>query len=368
MSNIIHAQIFQSLEEWAPKHLAYEWDNVGLQVGSTRDTTSGVLVTLDVTEAVIDEAIENNINVIIAHHPMIFRPLSSIDVDSVKGNIIKKLIQHNITVYASHTNLDIATGGVNDLLSEAIDLENVQPLIPSHTESLVKLVVFTPIDYVQPVVDALSEAGAGHIGNYSHCTFQSAGQGTFKPLEGTKPFIGTQDEIEQVEEIKVETIVKEKDIQTVVQAMIAAHPYEEVAYDIIPLKNEGEILGIGRIGTLNEELTLQQFLHVVKDKYKVDHLRFVGERSQKVRRVAILGGSGEKYIDAAIKAGADVYITGDMTFHPAQDAKELGLAIVDPGHYIEKIMKQATAQYIKERFTKLLVMESVINTEPFQFM
>src|SRR5699024_11083814 len=128
-------------------------------------------------------------------HPMIFRPLSSIDFDSVKGTVIKKLIQNNITVYASHTNLDIASGGVNDLLSEAISLENVKPLIPTHTESLVKLIVFTPVDYVQQVVDALSEVGAGHIGNYSHCTFQSPGQGTFKPLEGTDPFIGTHGKI-----------------------------------------------------------------------------------------------------------------------------------------------------------------------------
>src|SRR5699024_9891248 len=245
MSNVTHGQIFQSLELWAPKSLAYDWDNVGLQVGSKHDVTSGVLVTLDVTEAVVDEAIEKNANVILAHHPITFRPLSAIEFDSVKGKVIKKLIQNNITVYASHTNLDIASGGVNDLLSEAIGLENVQPLIPTQTESLVKLVVFTPVDYVQQVVDALSEAGAGHIGNYSHCTFQSPGQGTFKPLEGTNPFIGTQDTIERVDEIKVETIVKEKDLHTIVTAMTKAHPYEEVAYDIVPLKNEGETLGIG---------------------------------------------------------------------------------------------------------------------------
>lgn len=367
MSNVSHGQIFKSLELWAPKNLAYDWDNVGLQVGSKRHETTGVLVTLDVTEAVVDEAIKNKANVIIAHHPMIFRPLSSINFDSIKGNVIKKLIQHEITVYASHTNLDIASGGVNDLLSDAIGLSKVQPLIPTHTESLVKLVVFTPVDYVQQVVDALSEAGAGHIGNYSHCTFQSPGQGTFKPLEGTNPFIGTQDKIEHVDEMKIETIVRESDLQDVIEAMTEAHPYEEVAYDIVSLKNKGEILGIGRIGTLNEQITLQQFLHIVKEKYNVDHLRFVGERSQKVKRVAILGGSGEKYIDAAINAGADVYITGDMTFHPAQDAKELGLAIVDPGHYIEEIMKQATAKYIKDKFPNIQVIESEVNTEPFQF-
>lgn len=367
MNKVVHGEIFEALERWAPKSLAYDWDNVGLQVGTKGDETSGVLVTLDVNEAVVDEAIEKNINVIVAHHPMIFRPLSSIDFDSVKGKVIKKLIQNNITVYASHTNLDIATGGVNDLLSEAIELENIEPLIPTHTESLVKLVVFTPVDYVQRVVDALSDAGAGHIGNYSHCTFQSPGQGTFKPLEGTNPFIGTEQKVEHVDEKKVETIVKEQDLSHVIEAMTEAHPYEEVAYDIIPLKNKVDTLGIGRIGSLQEEITLHQFLAIVKEKYDVEHVRFVGYPQQKIKRVAVLGGSGEKYIDAAVKAGADAYITGDITFHPAQDAKEVGLAIIDPGHYIEKIMKAATAHYIKDEFSDLLVVESIVNTEPFQF-
>lgn len=368
MSNITNKELFQVMEEWAPKHLAYDWDNVGLQVGSQLNSIKGVLITLDVNEAVVDEAIEKNANVIIAHHPMIFRPIKSIDFNTVKGRVIKKLIEHNITVYASHTNLDIARGGVNDLLSNALGLKDVSPLITTHVQSLVKLVVFTPVTHVQKVVNALSDAGAGHIGNYSHCTFQSPGEGTFKPLEGTNPFIGTQNEITHVEEVKVETIVPENLLQTVIQKMKQAHPYEEAAYDIVSLKNKGETLGIGRIGSIDKEVTLEQLIKKVKEAYHVDQLRFVGDLSQKINRVAILGGSGEKYIDHAIRAGADVYITGDMTFHPSQDAEQAGLSIIDPGHYIEKIMKKATKEYLEGRFPELTILESKVDTEPFQFM
>lgn len=367
MTTIRHGDIFSSLETWAPKSLAYDWDNVGMQVGTKEDETKGVLVTLDVTEEVVDEAIMKGANVIIAHHPMIFRPLKNIDYESVKGRLIKKIIKHDLTVYASHTNLDVAQGGVNDLLSDALELSDVQPLIPTYTESLVKLVVFTPRDYVTQVVDALSNAGAGHIGNYSHCTFQSPGEGTFKPLEGTNPFIGQQGELEHVDEVKVETIVEESNLSEVIDQMSEAHPYEEVAYDIISLKNKGETLGIGRIGNLAKTMSLEALLNMVKDKYEVEHLRYVGDLEKPVKRVAVLGGSGEKFIDAAMKAKADVYITGDMTFHPAQDAANEGLAIVDPGHYIEKIMKEATKRYLKEEYPQLKVYTSQVKTEPFQF-
>lgn len=368
MSEITHQAIFRALETWAPKHFAYDWDNVGLQVGSKTEKTKAVLVTLDVTDQVVEEAIQNNANVIIAHHPMLFKPLKTIDFDTVKGNLIKKLIKHDITVYASHTNLDIAEGGVNDLLSERIGIENVRPLLTTHVERLIKLAVFTPISHVNEVVDALSEAGAGHIGNYSHCTFQSEGTGTFKPLEGANPFIGTQNKIEHVDEIKIETIVSESILNRVVDAMIQAHPYEEVAYDLYPLINEGKKYGLGRIGTLSETYTLQQFINIVKEKLNVEKLRFVGDLKQEVKRVAILGGSGEKYIHAAKNANADVFITGDVTFHHAQDAKDIGLAVIDPGHYIEQIMKEATKQYIKEHFPSLHVIVSSINTDPFQFI
>lgn len=368
MSEMIHQAIFRELEAWAPKTFAYDWDNVGLQVGSISDKTEAVLVTLDVNDAVVDEAIRLGANVIVSHHPMLFKPLKTIDFNTPKGKLVRKLIKHDITVYASHTNLDIAEGGVNDLLAEKIGIENVQPMVVTHEEPLYKLAVFTPVDHVNEVVDALSEAGAGHIGNYSHCTFQAPGTGTFKPLEGANPYIGTPHKIERVEELKIETIVPETLLKNVVEAMLKAHPYEEVAYDIYPLKNEGKKYGLGRIGTLKEVVNFHQLIEMTKKVLDVRHVRYVGDLDKQVKRVAVLGGSGEKYIHKAKQLGADAYITGDVTFHQAQDAKDNGLALIDAGHYIEQVMKEATKRFIEERFPSLNVYVSNVNTDPFQFL
>ena len=368
MSEMIHQAIFRELEGWALKTFAYDWDNVGLQVGSISDKTEAVLVTLDVNDAVVDEAIRLGANVIVSHHPMLFKPLKTIDFNTPKGKLVRKLIKHDITVYASHTNLDIAEGGVNDLLAEKIGIENVQPMVVTHEEPLYKLAVFTPVDHVNEVVDALSEAGAGHIGNYSHCTFQAPGTGTFKPLEGANPYIGTPHKIERVEELKIETIVPETLLKNVVEAMLKAHPYEEVAYDIYPLKNEGKKYGLGRIGTLKEVVNFHQLIEMTKKVLDVRHVRYVGDLDKQVKRVAVLGGSGEKYIHKAKQLGADAYITGDVTFHQAQDAKDNGLALIDAGHYIEQVMKEATKRFIEERFPSLNVYVSNVNTDPFQFL
>lgn len=368
MSHITHKAVFRKMENWAPLHFAYDWDNVGLQVGSYTDETKAILVTLDVDDAVVEEAIEKGANLIVAHHPLMFKSVKKIDYDTVKGSLLKKIIAHNLTVYASHTNLDIASGGVNDLLSDALRIEHVKPLVVTKEEKLFKLAVFTPVTHVQEVVDALSESGAGHIGNYSHCTFQSEGFGTFKPLEGTNPFIGTTNKIEKVEEIKIETIVQEGLLSKTIQAMINAHPYEEVAYDIYALENKGEKYGIGRIGKLNEEVTLKQLIEDVKLAFHIEALRYTGSLDKRIQKVAILGGSGEKFIQTAYKQGADVLITGDVTFHYAQEAEACGLALIDAGHYIEQIMKQATANFLTEHFPNIKVFESTINTDPFRFL
>ncbi len=368
MNNVTHGNVFKALEEWAPKKLAYDWDNVGLQVGSYTDKTKKILVTLDVLESVVDEAIANETNLIIAHHPLLFKALKNIDFQSVKGKIIKKLIKHDITVYAAHTNLDIANGGVNDLLCEALDLVSTEPLVDKQSENILKLVVFVPVTHAEIVREALGNAGAGHIGAYSHCTFQSEGQGTFKPLEGTNPYIGKKNELEKVEEFKIETVVKESNLNQVINAMKKAHPYEEVAYDLYPLELAGDSFGLGRIGSFEEPMSLQSLCNKVKKAYQVNDLRVTGDLDQPIKKVAIIGGSGEKYIYQAKRMGADALITGDVTFHLAQEAKELGLAIIDPGHYIEQIMKKAMKKYLMNKFSNIQVLESKIDTDPFQFV
>lgn len=368
MTRLKHGDLFQQMEKWAPKSLAYDWDPVGLQVGSSNGETKKVMITLDVTEAVVKEAAEKDVNLIIAHHPLLFKSVQHIDMDTIKGKVIQQLIKHDITVYAAHTNLDVAKGGVNDLLCDALKLDHTENLVPIESEQLFKLAVYVPQTHTESVREALGGAGAGHLGNYSHCTFQTSGTGTFKPLEDADPFIGEKLSSVKVEEHRLETIVREADVAEVLQAMKEAHPYEEVAYDIFLLHQTGEESGLGRVGYLPVEMSLEALCEKVKAAFSLEGLRFVGNPKQKVRKVAVLGGSGEKFVQQAIAQKADVYITGDMTFHAAQDAMEMGFSIIDPGHYVEEIMKKATQNYLQQQFSQLDVIASTTNTNPFQFL
>lgn len=239
MMTKINSDIFNLMEDWASSSLSYDWDNPGLQIGSYNNKVKKVMVTLDVLESVVDEAIENKVDLIIAHHPLLFKPMKKINVDTPHGRIIHKLMQHNISVYASHTNLDAAIGGVNDMLGDALDIKSREVLVKTNRQELYKIAAYVPGTHINEVREAFNIGGAGHIGNYSHCTFQSAGQGTFKPLEGTNPYIGTKNELEMVDEFKIESIVQEEKLPQVIRAIMDAHPYEEPAYDIFPLKNKG---------------------------------------------------------------------------------------------------------------------------------
>lgn len=361
--------VFQVMEKWARLDFAYDWDPIGLQVGSKQNEVRKVMITLDVLEDVVDEAIEKDVDLIIAHHPLLFSPLQSIDLESTKGRIVKKLIQHEITVYAAHTNLDIAVGGVNDMLCDELGLQQRNVLVETKSEELVKICVYVPETHVNQLKEALGDAGAGFIGHYSHCQFQTKGTGSFKPLEGTNPFIGKQHQMEYVDEVKIETIVEQRHMNDVVQKMLRAHPYEEPAYDLYPLKNKGTQYGLGRIGELSEPMEMRDFVAMIKQTLDVSHIRLSGQMDSTVKKVAILGGSGEKYWQVAEKKGADVYITGDMTFHPAQDAWQMNMNVIDAGHYIEKVMKKATKKRLDEAFeSSLEVMISNVNTDPFQII
>ncbi|WP_077327017.1 Nif3-like dinuclear metal center hexameric protein [Virgibacillus siamensis] len=369
MTQVIRSKdLFAAMESLAPAYLAYNWDNVGLQVGTYNKNVQKVMVTLDVLESVVDEAVEKNIDVIIAHHPLLFKSVHQLNTDDTKGRILQKLIQHDISVFASHTNLDIAEGGVNDIMCDELGITNRKILLPSHTEKLVKIVVFVPGTHAEDVRNAMSDSGAGHIGNYSHCTFQTSGQGTFMPLEGTNPYLGTTNELEYADEMRIETIVPQPKLPSVINAVLKAHPYEEPAYDLYPMENEGRTLGIGRIGSLKEETTLKSFSEHMKKVLNINKLRVTGDLSQTVKTVAILGGSGEKYWSDAWKLGADVYITGDMTFHAAQDAWQAGMSVIDPGHYAEKVMKKPIKDFLESKFPDLEFVVSASNTDPFQFI
>jgi dinuclear metal center YbgI/SA1388 family protein len=287
-------EVIQLFESFAPKSLAMEGDKIGLQVGTLNKPIHKVMITLDVLEEVVDEAISKKVDLIIAHHPPIFRPLKQIVTDQPSGRLFEKCIKHDIAVYAAHTNLDVAIGGVNDLLAEALGLREIDVLVPTASVKLKKLVTFVPKDHTEKVREAVSQAGAGHIGNYSHCTFNVEGTGTFLPLEGTNPFIGQRGQLERVDEVRLETIFPETIERKVINALLKSHPYEEVAYDIYALENEGMTYGLGRVGKLEKEMTLKEFAEHVKTSLDVKAVRVVGNLEDKIKKVAVLGGDGNK--------------------------------------------------------------------------
>ncbi|PJN90858.1 Nif3-like dinuclear metal center hexameric protein [Bacillus sp. mrc49] len=372
MKTVNGNQIIELFEQFSPKQYAMEGDPIGLHVGQLNKTVTKVMIALDVLEEVVDEAIEQGVELIIAHHPLIYRPLKRIDTMAAGGRIIEKLIKHDIAVYAAHTNLDVAKGGVNDLLAEALQLRETQVLVPTHETRLKKLAVYVPKAAEEKLRDALGKAGAGAIGNYSHCSFSSEGTGRFLPGEGSEPVIGSQGRLEAVAEIRIETVFPENIEKKVLAAMLKAHPYEEVAYDIYQLENQGESLGLGKIGVLAEEMTLEQFADHVKVTLDVDRVRVVGDWQSRIKKVAVLGGDGNKYITAAKFKGADVYVTGDMYYHTAHDAMMLGLNIVDPGHNVEKVMKKGVARMLgemcRDRNFDVEFIPSQVNTDPFRFI
>jgi dinuclear metal center YbgI/SA1388 family protein len=365
-------RIIQYFEEFAPKHLAMEGDKIGLQVGTLRKEVKKVMLALDVLEEVVDEAIDEGVDLIIAHHAVIFRPLKNLRTDLPAGRLYEKLIKHDIAVYVAHTNLDVAEGGINDLIAEALGLTDVDILEKWHEQKLKKIVVYVPLSHADAVRDAMSQAGAGWIGHYSHCSFGVQGTGTFMPREGTDPYIGEQGKLEQVEELRIETIMPEEAQTRVVKAMIDAHPYEEVAYDIYPVEQAGTTWGIGRIGRLAAPVSLREFAEQVKAAFEVSGLRVVGDLNRQVQKVAVLGGDGNSFVPKAIFRGADVLVTGDIYYHTAHDAMAGGLSIVDPGHNIEKIMKQGVKNVLDKRIkedkleTEIIV--SKVNTDPFTFL
>ncbi|HLR03865.1 MAG TPA: Nif3-like dinuclear metal center hexameric protein [Virgibacillus sp.] len=368
MINKVTAEdIFKVMEDWAPTHYAYDWDNVGLQIGSYTKPVSKIMITLDVLDSVVDEAIANDVDLIIAHHPLLFKPLKELNLQSPQGRVIQKLIKHDITVYASHTNLDVTNGGVNDMLCDALQIHSRDILVDEKTEALYKIVFYVPESHEDTFRETIGNSGAGHIGNYSHCTFQSSGQGTFKPLEGTNPYIGSTNELEKVNELRMETIVKQTDLARVIDELITKHPYEEPAYDIYLLANKGDAYGLGRIGILQDPMTPQAFADHVKNSLNVPWVRMTRGHKDNIKTVAVLGGSGEGYFKAALNKGADAYITGDVTFHIAQDADELGLSIVDPGHHVEKVMKQGVKDYLMNHLSmdRIEIITSTVDTEPF---
>jgi dinuclear metal center protein, YbgI/SA1388 family len=345
--------IISIVDALAPKYLTLKSDNTGLILGDEKADIESILVSLDIDERVCDEAIQKKCSLIVTHHPVIYHPINHINYNDFKGKIISKLIQNNISVYSAHTNLDTVNGGINDYLVEKLNLTGSSLLSVTYEEELYKLAVYVPFEYADRVRDALTNEGAGHIGKYSHCTYNIRGEGTFKPLDGSSPFLGSVGSIEKVNEVKIETIVRHKDLQPIIDRMLEAHPYEEVAYDVYRLVNNKEEYGIGRIGTLKQPVTLEELCSSVKMVLCIDSLDVVGNLDRVVQKVGLCSGSGSEFIPEAFRAGCDVYITGDVRYHDACDARDMGLALINAGHFAtENVYMAHLAEIIRSEAMK----------------
>lgn len=363
-------KVMAAMEAWAPRDLAESWDNVGLLVGNPNEITEGVLTALDVTEENVRYAIEHQIGLIVAHHPLIFKPLKSLTAGTLQTDLLALLQRHRIAVYAAHTNLDIAAGGVNDNLAALLGLQNVRGLAKTGLAPAYKLAVYVPGTHADVVRKALGDAGAGFVGRYSHCSFAVTGEGRFRPEAGTNPYIGTVGNDELVREERIETIVPQDLLQPVLNAMLAVHPYEEVAYDVYPLHNGGQAHWLGRIGELPQALTLPQALAHIRRALAIPVLRYAGERADKVRTIAFCSGAGMEFWRDALNKGADLYLTGDVKYHEVQEAVAAGLIIADGHHYYtEQHIATAIATYLRKQFADeaLRIEEDPLRRDVFQF-
>lgn len=360
-------EITDCLEAYAPLALQESYDNAGLICGNKDMDIKAALICLDSTEAVIDEAIERGCNLVIAHHPIVFSGLKKFNGKNYVERVIIKAIRNNIAIYAAHTNLDNVHNGVNAKIAEKLGLINCTVLAPQKN-LLKKLVTFCPEARAEEVRTALFNAGAGHIANYDECSFNTAGTGTFRAGAGSNPFVGEIGKQHQEKEIRIETIYPQHIENQILKALFNAHPYEEVAYDLIPLSNTHNGIGAGLVGEMPEESNEMDFLMHLKTVMKADSVRYTTLRDKKVKKIAICGGSGSFLLGDAIKSGADVFVTADFKYHQFFDA-ENRIIIADIGHYeSEQFTVELFYEILKKKFSTFALLISTINTNPIKYL
>jgi dinuclear metal center YbgI/SA1388 family protein len=332
---------------YAPE-LAEDWDNVGLQVGDPGAPLERVMVALDPGLSAVQAALNAGAQALVTHHPLLFRPIKRLTPEDTVGQVLWTAVRDGLAIISAHTNLDCAVDGLNSWLAVRLGVQQGLPLQPVAGDYL-KLTVFIPAGHEQNVAEAIFSAGAGQVGAYDECSFRTRGAGTFRPGQGTNPFIGEIGQTEQADEIRFETIVAKCKLARVLEKMHKAHPYEEVAYDLVLLQNQVPGAGLGRIGRLEQAMTLDAFAAGVKTALGCDYLRLIGPGSRSVHKVAICGGSGAGLLQTAHRHGADVLVTGDVKYHDARQAEDLGIALIDAGHFAtEKLMIERTAESLRD--------------------
>lgn len=358
--------IIQVLENLAAPSLQESYDNVGLITGNKNWLSTGVVCSLDATESVIEEAVANGCNLVVVHHPIIFGGLKKINGNNYVEQTIIAAIKNDVAIYAIHTNLDNVLHGVNQTMAKRLGLINTQILAPKKNV-LQKLYTFVPTKYAEQVRSAIFKAGGGHIGNYSECSFNSTGTGTFLGGENTNPFVGKQGNRHTEEEIKIEIIFPAWLEQSLVYALKKAHPYEEVAYDVVNLTNELSTIGSGLLGNLPEPIDEIIFLQMLKQCFDLQVIKHTKLLSKPIQKVAVCGGSGSFLITKALNAGADIYITGDVKYHEFFDANNQ-LIIADIGHWeSEQFTIELLMDVLQQNFPTFAVLKSKIRTNPIEY-
>ncbi|MGY5353245.1 Nif3-like dinuclear metal center hexameric protein [Wenyingzhuangia sp. IMCC45533] len=354
------------IEELAPLAYAEGFDNVGLLVGNYATKVTGVLVTLDTLEETVDQAIKENCNLIISFHPIVFSGLKKFNGNSYVERVVMKAIKHDIAIYATHTALDNSFEGVSAKMCEVLKLKNKQILIPQKN-TIKKLITYVPVDKADSLKAALYNAGAGSIGNYSNCSFDARGIGSFKGNDDSNPVIGNKNELHKENEVQIHITFEKHLERKILQALFKNHPYEEVAYEITTLENTHQHIGMGMIGELETSLDTTEFLAYVKKQMKTECVRHSAPLSKKIKKVAVLGGSGSFAIEAAMNRGADAYISADFKYHEFFKA-EGRILITDIGHYeSEQFTKNLLVDYLKEKFRNFAIILSNKSTNPIYY-
>jgi dinuclear metal center YbgI/SA1388 family protein len=359
--------VINHLHNLAPLTYAEDFDNVGLLVGDNKQSVTGILVTLDTLEAVVDEAINNNCNLIVSFHPIIFKGLTKIIGKSYVERVVIKAIKHNIAIFSIHTALDNAYRGVNAIICDQLELQNKQILIPQ-SGTIKKLQTYVPKTNAENLRKALFNAGAGSIGNYESCSFNVEGEGTYKGNEDSNPVIGEKGKLHTENETAISVTYNKHLESKVLKALFNAHPYEEVAYEIITLDNTNQHIGMGMIGELKIEMDEIECLQYIKQKMNTDCIRHSKLLDRPIKKVAVLGGSGSFAISAAKASGADLLITADLKYHDFFSA-ENDIVLADIGHYeSEQFTKSFLVHYLSKKITNFAVVLSKTNTNPVKYL
>ncbi|WP_397568700.1 Nif3-like dinuclear metal center hexameric protein [Schlesneria sp. T3-172] len=355
------------LKQIAPLSLAEEWDNVGLLLGDESQPVSRAITCLTLTHDVADEAVSAGAQLVVTHHPIMFKPVKQITMARPEGRLLLTLLQNGIAVYSPHTAWDNATTGINQQLAELLELTQIAPLRPRTGPEQVKVVTFVPPSDVEPVRQALWNAGAGVIGNYQQCSFNLQGTGTFFGLDSTNPAIGKSGQLEQVEETRVEVVCRANELDRVLAALRKAHPYEEPAVDVFPLKPVPDGTGAGRYGTFPEPVTLGQLTRLLAQRLKQPEIQFVGDPGMQITRLGIACGAAGEFLRDAHRVGCQAFLTGEARFHSCLEARDLGVGMILPGHYAtERFSMEALAKRLKDHFPEMKVDPSQVECDPIR--